>query len=212
MEPITREEVFMKAAANGEVTPEPITRTELFLKKIADNVKGGGVTSWNDLTDKPFGEETVGGDTLTWDGNTEGRANAAGMFFKVSDAMPSESDFANGYIVCSGGEIIEVNEETFGDECYLTTPGILMGMGVVVAYEDGSEYNGMVFPKAGTYLGWHEDVGEVSYLTIPGYTGFTTTVVKPLDEKYLPTLTSPSGKKFKLSVSDDGTLIATEVN
>lgn len=36
-------------------------------------------------------------------------------------------------------------------------------------------------------------------------------VVKPLDEKYMPLLTSPNGTQYKLSVSDDGTLTATEV-
>ena len=68
---------------------------------------------------------------------------------------------------------------------------------------------GLVFPKRGVYfLG-----GEYSIksLTIPGYTGFTTTVVKPLDEQYMPILTSPSGKKFKLSVDNNGTIFTMEV-
>jgi hypothetical protein len=37
------------------------------------------------------------------------------------------------------------------------------------------------------------------------------TTVVPMDEKYLPILTSPSGKKFKLSVDDSGAVTATEV-
>ena len=33
----------------------------------------------------------------------------------------------------------------------------------------------------------------------------------PMDEKLMPVLTSPGGKKFKISVNDDGTLITVEV-
>lgn len=37
-------------------------------------------------------------------------------------------------------------------------------------------------------------------------------VVHPMDEKYMPILTSPNGTKYKLAVSDDGTLAAEIVN
>lgn len=59
MEPITRKEMYLAAAAGQEVAlPEPITREEKFLYKIAMR-GGGGVSSWNDLTDKPFYSEPV---------------------------------------------------------------------------------------------------------------------------------------------------------
>lgn len=35
--------------------------------------------------------------------------------------------------------------------------------------------------------------------------------VKKLDEKFMPVLTSPNGKKFKITVDDSGTISATEV-
>ena len=38
-----------------------------------------------------------------------------------------------------------------------------------------------------------------------------TLELKRLDEKYMPIITSPSGKKFKISVDDSGNLTATEV-
>lgn len=38
-----------------------------------------------------------------------------------------------------------------------------------------------------------------------------TEIVSALDEKYLPPLISPNGKKFKLTVDDNGTITATEI-
>lgn len=38
-----------------------------------------------------------------------------------------------------------------------------------------------------------------------------TEVITPLDEKFMPVLTSPNGTKYKLTVADDGTLSATAV-
>jgi hypothetical protein len=35
--------------------------------------------------------------------------------------------------------------------------------------------------------------------------------LKRLDEKFLPILTSPSGKRFSITVDDNGSIIATEV-
>lgn len=52
MEPITRDEIFMAAAAgeyNGEL-PAPITRQEQYLKKIIEEIDGGGSVS-PDMTD-----------------------------------------------------------------------------------------------------------------------------------------------------------------
>ena len=68
---------------------------------------------------------------------------------------------------------------------------------------------GLVFPKRGVYFMGGEY--SIKSLTIPGYNGFETTTIKPIDAKYLPPLFSPSGKKFKLSVDDSGVLSATEV-
>jgi hypothetical protein len=36
-------------------------------------------------------------------------------------------------------------------------------------------------------------------------------IIVPMPEKYMPILTSPSGKKFRITVDDNGTLTATEV-
>jgi len=84
---------------------------------------------------------------------------------------------------------------------------------VIVAPTDNFDLDGLVFPKKGIYFFTQGGYVTVVSLTIPNYTGFTTTttVLKKLDEKYMPILTSPSGKKFKITVDDSGTLSATEV-
>jgi hypothetical protein len=154
----------------------------------------GGASSWNDLKDKPFYEKTitVSGDTLTWDGNTEGHITVFNEYFvKVSDAMPTESDFANGFsLVIDGGETIDVSKEMVSEVVTMLTPNLLSFLGAVVAYADGASYDsgyGFVFPEAGIYFPNGDD-GTMFSLTIPGYTGFTTTTteLKTLETKYLP--------------------------
>lgn len=69
MEPITRKEMYLAAAAGQEVDlPAPVTREEMFLYKIAKN---GGVSSWNDLTEtvEILPETTV--DCSEGEGNVE---------------------------------------------------------------------------------------------------------------------------------------------
>jgi hypothetical protein len=161
-----------------------------------------------------FGETTVMGDTLTWDGNTEGLVlfNIGKSVYKVSDAVPTMADLENG-------ATIKLSDSLEVTECDVreSMPGlILIDAGSVVVISEsvaGTEIGGVMLPEAGTYLYKYVEGDDqyVASITIPGYTGFETTTIKPLDEKYLPILTSPGGKKFKLSVDDSGTLTATEV-
>ena len=113
---------------------------------------------------------TLGCDTLYWDGNTDGLVNT-NVFYKVSDVLPTEDDFSNGYIVSIGDESFEVNKDTFDDEYIIISNNVLLGASVVVAYEDGANYNDISFPEAGLYF-MNGDDGIVTSLTIPGYTGF----------------------------------------
>lgn len=69
-EAITREEIYLRAAATGDTSnlPEPLTRTEEYLKYIAENGGGGGGTSdYNELINKP----SIGGQTLQGDMSLE---------------------------------------------------------------------------------------------------------------------------------------------
>jgi len=54
---------------------------------------------------------------------------------------------------------------------------------------------------------------QLKQSTIPGYTGFVSkqTTITPLAEQYMPILTSPNGTKFRIAVSDDGTVTTAEV-
>lgn len=115
---------------------------------------------------------TLGCDTLYWDGNTDGLANTD-VFYKVSDVLPTEDDLSNGYIVSIGDESFEVNKDTFGDEYFIISNNVLLGVSFVVAYEDGADYEtiSLPFPEAGLYF-MNGDDGIVTSLTIPGYTGF----------------------------------------
>lgn len=85
MEPITREEQFMAAAAQGKTDLTPITRQENFLRKIAEAVGGGGSggmggADWNAAEGEPghvlnrthFVESTPS-ITYEWDGDLTGK-------------------------------------------------------------------------------------------------------------------------------------------
>lgn len=230
---VNGEKYVYPAGTEQEVTDAVANVIDAYIKKEnqqPDPTESPFSTSWNDLKDKPFGEETkmVGGDT------TELAIDSTGMepsvvlgnmkFFYLSDAVVTIDDLANGYTVRftnAQGEKKEIS--CTADEVGALEQGKDKAIGIwdlrfICVAEDSYEASSegpLVFPKKGIYL-----YGQMSVkglppvsLTIPGYKGFVSeqTVVKPLAEQYMPTLTSPSGKKFKLSVDDSGVLSATEV-
>lgn len=163
--------------------------------------------SWNDLADKPFGEETttVSGDTLTWDGNTEGLVNTNNAelpMYKVSDVIITKSDLTNGISFVVNGEEESIDWETFQSAVNDDDFGLLEAV-AIVPYDNYNFDNGIVFPEAGVYFINIPNVACCSSFTIHGYTGFVTTgtVVKPLDEKYLPDSVKGGGDIVIVSVS-----------
>lgn len=194
---------------------------EKFLALRAAAGGKGGASSWNDLKDKPFGDVPTQYDVI-WDGDTEGRfvMDLAGVGFegfyavKVSDKVYTENELSEKYIESN------LNEGWFSlisESYYLDTsvPGLISvcdreGIFVIVVHSasetnaafgtpDGHITNGTYFISVPQYGYWTRGlVSEIGYL-------------KRLEEKYLPILTSPSGKKFKLSVDDSGAVTATEV-
>lgn len=145
---------------------------------------GGGVTSWNDLEDRPV--VMAGGDTLTWDGNTDGLVSTLVFgelpVYKVSDVVVTLDDCPNGIIVGGTAEDITVPY----DEIVTAYNDIGM-IGVEFFYcvpSDGFEIPDTVFPEKGIYLLSLPGEVVVTKLTIPGYTGFPSTI--KLDAKYLP--------------------------
>ena len=133
-----------------------------------------------------FGETVVGGDTLTWDGNTDGLVSVMGLFYKVSDAVLTMSELANGVVLRGrmfDGQEMEMNctaEMLSGAHPVIMMPE---AAGFFVA-EDNASLDGGVFPEKGVYLPYA--AGVSFFITVPGYTGFETKTVKPMDAKYLP--------------------------
>ena len=147
--------------------------------------EGNGVKSWNDLEDRPFYDEIASvGDTLTWDGSpTDVSIDLGGVFlYKVSGSTPSIDELNSGTATIHNG---------IADEQYPLEGTIqqldsnLIGSDVLfVAFEDGTEMNGIVFPEKGIYS-FSAGGSFVKSLQIPNY-NFTQSVVHCLQEKFLP--------------------------
>lgn len=96
-ETLSREEVFLKAAALGDASnlPEPLTRVEEYLKYIAENGSGGGGTSdYEQLNNLPQvnGTTLVGNKSLSDLGITQ-------AIKKVADMIAGEFDVNLNYAV-----------------------------------------------------------------------------------------------------------------
>lgn len=145
------------------------------------------VHGWSDITDKPFTE--FRSDTVAWDCSTDGRAFAYleaddAYFYKISDAIPTVSDLANGgsFLAFIEGNVLAevpfaadtVLEIAEGVILVADTFFIIAESAVNVGLDD---LGGLAFPEAGLYCPYLDGM-EVE-LTINGYTGFVTAKIKP---------------------------------
>lgn len=193
------------------------------LNHMEDGIaNAGGVTSWNDLTDKPFGSEVTEG-VLKWDGDSSGKEvldlvnNHQNTLAKVSNDTFT-ADELNGCTMVIYTKGMGETEITIGQEnaqAAQFVEGLVAVMleqtPFVLTVVDDDVYAGMPMKK-GTYFNVTVDEAEVvEYVKSISCLTHKVETIKTLDEKYLPELTSPSGKKFKLSVDDNGTISATEV-
>ena len=142
-----------------------------------------------------FGETVVGGDTLTWDGDPadlesiDVSGDGSALLCKVSDSTPQTDAFQNGIVMVTPSATISLTYDemvaqgwTFGEDGMVNA-----NTNFFVVPSDNYNFNGVVIPSKGTYFLCVPAASHyVSSLTIPGYTGFVTKTVKPLDEKYLP--------------------------
>ena len=144
-----------------------------------------------------FGKTTVQGDTLEWDGNTEGLVSAADMYYKISDAVPTKADCANG--IEYDGAVVdgETVQGAFADD------GLLLGDGILFIPSDNYTLEGVTIPEAGVYFIKAEE-NYIHYLTIPGYSGFTKTEIKPIKPEYLPgaVMLYPDAENYLYADSD----------
>lgn len=151
-----------------------------------DLPSGGGVTSWNDLTDKPFEETITTASALTWDGNTEGLPKYR-TYYRVSDAVLTEEDLANGYTVTlnNGDTYTDDDLALFGDftdgweiDDFYGSVGVDKPIVLIAPHDD------IVYGQKGIYF-INESDKFIASFKVNSYT-FETITVKSLDSKYLP--------------------------
>lgn len=145
---------------------------------------GGGVNDYNKLENRPVFKEVTHSDTLTWDGNTEGLVSVEGVIYKVSDAVPTKEDCANGLSITLAGQTMTVPGEDvqamFADDGFAN-----LDYAAFVPTDNYDAGDDLVFPEAGVYFA-SADGMAVTELVIPGYTGFTATKIQKLDMDFLP--------------------------
>lgn len=203
--------------ANGEtiidisdstVTPETlaegVTAHDASGQKITGKMVPGGGSSdgrveWKNVTGKPF--HVGGSDTLEWDGITDGLVSVLGSVFKVSDAIPTMDDLANGAIISGLDTITIPPEEIEESDGFIMTDAFF-----VVPYDnfDASEIfgeDGLIFPESGVYVGYYGRPITIT-ITIPGYNGFGG---EKINSDALPKATN-----FYIN-SDDGYLYKSNV-
>ena len=133
------------------------------------------------IKNRPFGETY--GDTLTWDGTFDENSVLVEAFgcIKVSDAVLSMADLANGCVAYIGEEPLEVSADMI-QELY---NGIIMLCDGLVWFISengvGVDVDGAVFAEAGTYMMYVEQPVK---LVVPNTLCFATTQM--IDAKYLP--------------------------
>ena len=142
---------------------------------------------------------------------------------KVADEVPSWASIdAPIKVWVSNGENITANPENYID----------LGNGSFVASEfvffittDNLEFNSIVFPEKGVYFAFTSEVyasgiasadSDTPEITWDGNIGTIKTIdskfiPSELNEIILPSSTSGSSKKFKITVDDSGTISATEI-
>ena len=143
---------------------------------------------------------------------------------KVADEVPSWATVdVNIKIWLGTGSSSTLTPEfyhEFGNGSFYVNDGIC-----VFVMADNDEYDGVVFPEKGVYFmsadivrttGIASAGSDMPEITWDGNIG----VIKKLDKKFipselneiiLPSSTSGSSKKFKITVDDSGTISATEV-
>ena len=201
---VNGEKYVYPAGTEQEVTDAVANVIDAYIKKEnqqPDPTESPFSTSWNDLKDKPFGEEKAF-EPIVWDGNTEGlevSESVSGKLVRISSLKITDPTNIENLVMFN----IE-NGET------ATDPDFLVNQPVDGIFE---LQNGLVLLVNKTFQEISEGVWTRMIDDVPVRIAEINpkSIVKPLAEQYMPILTSPSGKKFKLSVDDSGVLSATEV-
>jgi len=171
-----------------------------------------------------FGETTITSDTLTWDGDTEGRYNVFGMFYKVSDAMPTLADLLNGGTISymntdepfTSGNVVDAESLGLGEGCIVITDvngnpmaGVALKVGATATLEGTT----ITFEETGTFL-LRQQISTNAYihiekLTINGYAGFEITQIKKIEDRFVSIpRTYFHAKNNKLYLDEEETVLA----
>lgn len=172
----------------------------------------GGASNWNDLENKPFGEEIGYSDTLKVSKTIEELIELAnsgqlvgGSFLKVSDSVVTMSDPANGFTVDFGGEVVDIPADAVGEAAFELFDGVVVFMEAFFSVGEqavGVDLDGIVFPEKGVFVA-AEILFDIPYIsvTIPGFQ-FLTTVVKPIEKKFIPKHTHSAADVFGIPQAD----------
>ena len=144
-------------------------------------------------------------------------------FVKVSDEVPSWASIdANIKVWMSDG----INETETPEYYEDLGNGSFMAEGTVFIATDDVEFSGLVFPEKGVYfssvpgdfytIGIASADSDTPEITWDGSLGTLKTIdpkyiPSELNEVILPSSTSGSSKRFKITVDDTGAITATEV-
>ena len=143
---------------------------------------------------------------------------------KVSDEVPSWASVdVSIKIWLSNGQSYTVNPKDYTD--FGNGSFRIVEFGFVIT-TDNFEFNGLVFPEKGVYfISFSDDFYTTGIASVNSDTPEITwdgniEMVKTIDPKFipselneiiLPSSTSGSSKKFKITIDDSGTISATEI-
>ena len=145
------------------------------------------------------------------------------QYVKVADEVPSWAslDVSIKYWISNGFNSTKTPEEYVD----LGNGSFFAGEEVLFITADNTEFNGMVFPEKGVYFILADGIYVAGIASADSATPEITwdgniETVKTIDPKYipselneiiLPSSTSGSSKRFKITVDDSGTISATEI-
>lgn len=205
------------ARANSEGAPrDAVLYTE---QSLADSQKAQargniGAVGTVESTEEVYTYVFTGEEETAGDGDVSSYAKYLDNV--TPDFVRSLTRCKTNFPECEEYEAGEMAEETIGDVLTFYNNNVLTlfytEVGGVAVDE---EFGGFILPKRGMYLLdvlALESGGEYQIVSITSTIPYTKTT-KKIDESLIPELClkSPSGKKFKLTVDDTGTISATEV-
>ena len=231
LEAITRQEQII---AGKDL--QPVTRMEFFLKAYGGGGSGGGAQpDWNqnDETKPDYIKNRPGGYTVVtqkgvdikWDGVIGDREyvdNGGGILLvKVSDEVLTSEQLSGAEIIQTTTDGVQTvtQSSTIDGNKLVDNGGGLMEQGSIMFYVVKEETTGY---STGTYVMHMVEGGSTVYVS--SIYKQDETGILPIPEEYIdnaiqrvgaeviiPSSTSGSTKKFRITVDDSGTISATEV-